>query len=226
MGRRTLLLITSILVAAVGTALIGLYVRGADSRAVGNASSQSVLVATATIGSGDKPSEKDYEQRDWRVGDLPDEPLTNTSQLTGLVAVSKILKGQVLQKQMFGTSSAAASSGIDPDELGITVELSDPERAAGLLKVGSRIEIFTIPNGSKEKKSVAILGATGPGVEVIQIGNQGVGSSSTAAKNNGAAADDVPSTLVGLALNQADVIKIKDAEANGSLFFAVLPGKS
>jgi pilus assembly protein CpaB len=36
MGRRTLLLIASILVAALGTALIWLYVQGADNRAAGH----------------------------------------------------------------------------------------------------------------------------------------------------------------------------------------------
>jgi pilus assembly protein CpaB len=221
MGRRTLLLITSILVAAVGTALIGLYVRGADSRAVGNATTRSVLVAAATIPNGASLGTESYTQRDLRVGDLPKDAITDPTQIKG-VALSKILPGQILQKQMFGTTSAAASSGIGEGQLGITVELSDPERAAGLLKVNSKIEIFTIPNGGTKKKSVPLLGDNGTGVTVIQIGNQRVGSSSTAAAN-GTAAENVPSTLVGLSLNQADVIKIKDAEANGTLYFAVLP---
>ena len=48
MGRRTLLLIASILIAAVGTALIGLYVRGADNRAQQTEGMVSALVATET----------------------------------------------------------------------------------------------------------------------------------------------------------------------------------
>jgi pilus assembly protein CpaB len=221
MGRRTLLLITSILIAAVGTALIGLYVRGADSRAVGNASTRSVLVAEAIIPNGATPDTNSYARKDRRVGDLPDDAITDPSQIKG-VAVSKILVGQVLQKGMFGSTSAAATSGIGKDQLGITVELSDPERAAGLLKVDSKIEIFTIPNGGTKKKSVPLLGDDGTGVTVIQIGNQRLGSSSTGTAN-GTAAENVPSTLVGLSLSQNDVIKVKDAEANGTLYFAVLP---
>src|SRR4051812_11096902 len=52
MGRRTLLLIASILVAAVGTALMGLYVRGADSRAQQTEGMVDALVATTTIAAG------------------------------------------------------------------------------------------------------------------------------------------------------------------------------
>ena len=45
MGRRTLLLIASILVAALGTALIWLYVQGADSRAEATTTQVEVVVA-------------------------------------------------------------------------------------------------------------------------------------------------------------------------------------
>jgi pilus assembly protein CpaB len=49
MGRRTLLLISSILIAAVGTALVAIYVRGADERAEKGASLVTVLVARQEV---------------------------------------------------------------------------------------------------------------------------------------------------------------------------------
>ena len=47
MGRRTLLLITSILIAAVGTALVAIYVRGADERGPARRRSGGVALAPA-----------------------------------------------------------------------------------------------------------------------------------------------------------------------------------
>ena len=52
MGRRTLLLIASILVAALGTALIWLYVQGADTRAVSGETEVPVYVATRNVSMG------------------------------------------------------------------------------------------------------------------------------------------------------------------------------
>ena len=52
MGRRTLLLIASILVAALGTALIWLYVQGADTRAEASTTSVQIPVAQTNYGPG------------------------------------------------------------------------------------------------------------------------------------------------------------------------------
>jgi len=215
MGRRTLLLITSILVAAVGTALIGLYVRGAESRAIGNTATRSVLVAQTDIPGGSVPGRKSYRLEERRVGDLADQPITDPAQIIGR-AVSPIYRGQVLQARMFAAGGAiGAGNGIKAGQLGITVDLTDAQRAAGLLRLGSLIDIFTLPaTGNGGRKPGPILS----GVTVIQIGNQRMGSTA-----DGADDENVPSTLVGLTLSEPDVIRLKSAEAAGSLYFAVLP---
>src|SRR3954471_19638602 len=52
MNRRTLLMISSILIAAIGTALIGFYVRGVQARAEERLAGVPVLMATRTIPRG------------------------------------------------------------------------------------------------------------------------------------------------------------------------------
>src|SRR3954451_19363646 len=52
MARRTLLLIASILVAAIGTALIWLYVQGAETRAQGDEAQVPVYVSSSTVAAG------------------------------------------------------------------------------------------------------------------------------------------------------------------------------
>ncbi len=58
MGRRTLLLITSVLLAAVGTAFVAVYVRGADNRATEGQALGSYVVAVREIAAGaiDQPA--------------------------------------------------------------------------------------------------------------------------------------------------------------------------
>ena len=52
MGRRTLLLIAALVVAALGTVLIFVYVKNADDRAQADAAPVDVLVATQEVAAG------------------------------------------------------------------------------------------------------------------------------------------------------------------------------
>ena len=52
MGRRTVLLIAALVVAALGTALVWMYANRADERAQADAAPVEVLVATSDIGAG------------------------------------------------------------------------------------------------------------------------------------------------------------------------------
>jgi pilus assembly protein CpaB len=224
MGRRTLLLITSILVAAVGTALIGLYVKGANDRAVGQQTLRSALVASTDIPAGTKITGQYLAVRQWRSTDLPPDYVVNAAQLIGKTASGAIFDGQPLQSRMFTSSAEGTDHGIQKDQVGVTVELSDPQRAAGLLSVGSKITIFSQPKLSSGKsQSVALLSK----VVVIQIGNDRQGSDQSSQTGSAAAtAEDVPTAVVGLTLSPGDAMKVKDAEANGTLYFGVLPAGS
>lgn len=210
MGRRTLLLITSILVAAVGTALIGLYVRGADTRAEGRQLQQTVLVASADIPAGTAVDSGAFKVRTEQrtVTSLPVGAMADLSPVAKLSTTSKIYLNQVIQQEMFSTASGVTTAGISPNDIGITVDLQDPARAAGLLKLGSKVTIFATPKGGK--KSVVLL----PGITVIQIGNERAGGST-------GSSEDVPSTIVGLDVTVSQAELIKDAEAGGSLYFGV-----
>jgi pilus assembly protein CpaB len=228
MGRRTLLLITSILVAAVGTALIGLYVKGADTRATSRQTLQSVVVAVTSIPPGAKATQTNLEVQQWRSADLPDGYVSDLSAVIGKTATTQIYQKQAIQKPMFGSGAAATKTGISANHMGVSVELTDPERAAGLLAPGSHVNIFSIPNpgGNEEKVPDLILRNS----VVIQIGNENVGSQSSTSTGSGqsststtAGQDNVPRTVVSLDLTVDDATKLLKANANGTLYFAVLP---
>ena len=219
MGRRTLLLIASILVAAVGTALIGLYVRDADSRARRNQSLVSVLVADQQIDPAVPVNT--ISARSFRS-----ERILRTSSQHGyrtlaeFVAAEKnrstkitILPGQQIVPAMFTAADATGQADLKTGRRGLAVELTDPARAAGLLTPGSDVTVYSIPNRGRAHKLLEHA-------LVLRIGNQrqGTGTSSTGGST---ARDDVPRAIVTLDLSPADALTVVTAQAEGELYFSV-----
>src|SRR3954453_21147604 len=105
MGRRTLLLIASILVAALGTALIWLYVQGADNKARQAASLVSVLFLAQNAPAGTDAGSLALVPRD--VSKAAGEgAVTSRAGLTGLELNTSAVSGQILLKSMLGTQNA------------------------------------------------------------------------------------------------------------------------
>jgi pilus assembly protein CpaB len=216
MGRRTLLLIASVLVAAVGTALIGLYVRGADDRARGQATAVEVLVATQDIPVGATPGAGSFREEARRSGDLPDGYLTDRAQIKGRV-VTPILKGQTLQDQMFGASGGGAPTLLADGHWAVSVTLNDPERTASLLTPGSQVVIYvTRHDGGKATELF----------DQEQITVVGVGDETTVSDTNpvsragrpGNLSQNLPRTNVTLELTPEQIPKL--LQNRDDLYFA------
>ncbi|HST85809.1 MAG TPA: RcpC/CpaB family pilus assembly protein [Kineosporiaceae bacterium] len=242
MGRRTLLLIASILIAAVGTALIGLYVRGADNRAQETEGRVSVLVADATIPAG---ADLETALSSMRLASVPAWMTTDGYPNPSAFAnIRKALKGQVVKEaihpdqvvlaSMFGTADAAATTEIK-NARALTVQLTDPGRVIGLLAPGSHVTIYLIPTDTKPDLSSAqhiTRTKTGqlildpavklpvilPDALVMRVGNtRSTGTGGT----NEARPDDVPRTIITLDLTEDGADKVVAAQAFGDLYFAV-----
>jgi pilus assembly protein CpaB len=252
MGRRTLLLITSILIAAVGTALVGIYVRGADARAQADEAQVQVAVATKNVPSG--TSVKDAVARTSFDLKLFPRRLLSADTYTGAEAVrtlstenagktvtTAIFIGQPILRGMFGAQSAVTQVGISPGHRGVSVELTDPQRAAGLLTPGASVEIFWTPTasgsatggsgGSGSSEPVKVAEVVLPSVKVIAIGTERVGSptddaastSSSGLKGGGGQQQDqVASTVVTLDLTEAEAKKVIAKAVTGDLHFGVI----
>ncbi len=162
MGRRTLLLIASILVAAVGTALIFLYVRGADKRAEKGAETVRVVFAVKAIPRGESISAAGAS---FKLVSVPRDTLPAAgayyadkpgfdqlmAQPTNS-AVVDIPANSMIRKSDFGGAGEASSIGVAPDKVAISMQLTDPNRAAGLLKPGTIVAVIitTDPATAKE----------------------------------------------------------------------------
>jgi pilus assembly protein CpaB len=231
MGRRTLLLISSILVAAVGTALVAIYVRGADERAEANARVVSVLVASRDIPSGRSIQEQldasaftteNVLQREKTPGVISDASQLASLADEGLVTLAPITAGQVIQRGLFGKSAVgAADLGLGPKQMRMAVQLADPNRSAGFLIGGSHVAVFvTIGTGAAQRTGLVLDDVT-----VLSVGAAPVQAADDAQQTTGGTAtseDAVPTTIVSVAVNQDQAQKLILAQKAGDLYFAIL----
>jgi len=235
MGRRTLLLIASILVAALGTALIWLYVQGADNRAASGTAQVQVLVAASSVKAGQPASQAQPQQRlmpQTLVSGLGGTLLTDPAQIKGFTRTDVVAGLPLLQGQFSGEALAAAPllEGLPPDRVAMQVTLPDPQRLVGLLQPGSKIRVYAgLQDKNDEKKkyaavlfnSVTVLQAGVPTTAPAAAASAGSSGGTT---NAGAA--NVPQAIVTLALNneQAKSLVFAQSSTGGSaaLYFGLL----
>jgi pilus assembly protein CpaB len=237
MGRRTLLLIASILVAALGTALIWLYVQGADNRAAASTTQVQVLVAANTVKAGQPASQVTTEQRlmpQTVVNGLAGSLLTDRAQIKGFTRTD-VVAGLPLFKDQFsseGLTAPPALEGLPPNMVAMQVTLPDPQRLVGLLQPGSQIRVYAgLQDKNDEKKKyaavlfnhVTVLQA---GVPTTSTTPATAGTSGTGTTQSGSATANVPQAIVTLALNneQAKSLVFAQSSTGGSaaLWFGLL----
>jgi hypothetical protein len=159
MGRRTLLLIASILVAAVGTGLVALYVRTADRRAQAGEESVTILVANQDIPVGSTAAtisgfveEEPYPTR--LVKHMKD-PVSDLAKIpSGQSTVATIPAGLPLLLSQFGASGdsvAAAIPGVDPDKTIFTLVVDNPAILTSYVRKGTAVMVWVGTGASKKE---------------------------------------------------------------------------
>lgn len=232
MARRSILLMVAALIALLGTALIVLYVRGIDQRATEGQEMVEVLIASATIETGEEVSAANeagkFEKRQVRADDLVAGALTSTSTITDAVALGTVYPGEQILKAKFGSIADASSLVIPDDKLAVSVELSDPERVAGFVNPGSEVAIFIsadpilyLPDGT-ERTLAPYTRLLLPKVQVIGVGTTSVTSTTVKDKAGAEITEEVPKTILTVAVSQKDAEKLIYATRNGDVSFALL----
>jgi pilus assembly protein CpaB len=243
MDRRRLLLILAVFVAVIGTALVFLYVQGADKRASDKYDNVSVLKATQDIPAGEaydaalaagKISSQDVPRSQLNTGYQ-----TSTTALKGKVASVPIFAGQQIISSQFGTSVEAVTSslpGIPKGMIAISVNLTDPDRVAGNIQNGSNVAIFV--TGTLQKSADAANAATGavavestrlllPKVLVLNVGSpQPPATSTTKAEDGTETTEQLPRTLLTIAVSQKDAQKVILSSKALDLTFGLLNADS
>lgn len=224
MARRTVLLTFAIVAALVGTLLIVLYVQGIDKRATEGQELVEVLTASATISAGESVATAQeagkFVQKQVRREDMVPGALSSSTSITGLVATGTIYPGEQLIADNFGNIADSEGLVIPDDKVAISVELTDPERVAGFVNPGSEVAIFITRTVPKEYTRVLL-----PRVTVIGVGQTST-TSRTVTDDAQTVVEEIPKTILTLALDQKEAEKLIWSDRFGDLNFALLSEKT
>jgi pilus assembly protein CpaB len=228
MGRRTILLITSILVAALGTALVAIYVRGAEARASSGVETVQVIVAGKTIPEGSSVANAAQASSFVKGPALRKQVTSDTVKLLsdlddmqGYVAAGPILQGQIIQKGMFRSGAAPADTGLPDDRMAVSVQMADPNRVAALIQSNSQVAVF-VTRGQAGSQSTQLLL---PKVRVLGVGSATtaqVDTPSSRTNRSGGTQESVPTTIVTLDVDQREAQRLILATKAGELYFTLL----
>ncbi|MBS2937548.1 Flp pilus assembly protein CpaB [Nocardioides sp. J2M5] len=225
MARRSVILALAIVTALVGTMLIVLYVQGIDNRATQGQELVEVLVAKDVVSAGETVAAAEesgkFEKKQVRREDLVPGFLSSSTSITGLVATGNIYPGEQLIADKFGSVGDTQSLVIPDDKLAMSVELTDPERVAGFVNPGSEVAVFVTVSDPKSYTRVLLTRVT-----VIGVGQTTTTSRTVTDQTGAQTIEEVPKTILTLALSQKETEKLIWADRFGDLNFALLSEKT
>lgn len=233
MARRSALLIAAVIIAAVGTAMIVLYVQGIDERAAEGQELVEVLTATSVIEAGETVSAAQeagkFEAKEVRRDDMVDGALDSTASITDLVALGSVYPGEQIISDRFGTMGDVQNLVIPDDKMAISVELTDFERVAGFVNPGSEVAIFgtaaapvrRLPDGTEQTLS-SVTRIILARVPVIGVGTTSVSSRTVTDEEGAQVVEEVPKTILTVAVTQEEAEKLVLADRTTDLTIALL----
>ena len=218
MARRTVLLVAAILVAALGTVLVTLYVHNVNHNSLAKQRPVQVLIAKKVIPAGttgaaaaaDGALQQTTIPRDAVASS---DVLHEISSVSNLVTNAPIFPGEQILKAKFGKPGDSTALTIpDPGTIAVSISLGAPARVNGFVVPGSHVTVFiTVKNTT----SVLL-----PDAKVIAIGNR------TLVPSSGQGSSSATSDIVTFGLSQADAMKLISAQTTGSLYLALLTSDS
>jgi pilus assembly protein CpaB len=230
MGRRTVLLIVAALIAALGTSLVFLYVRGVDARAAEQFDAVEVLQAVEVINPGETLAEAQA------AGKIQMGTVANGQVLTGAttsiadmgeqVALTTVYPGEQIITSKFGSAGDQEVLTIPDGKLAISINLTDPARVAGFVNPGAEVAIFASADEGAMGNPAPATRLLLPRVQVIGVGTTTVVSTTITDESGEQTTEQLPRTLMTLAVDQADAEKVIFAARNSEVSFALLTDKS
>lgn len=228
MNRRTVLLIVAVVIALLGTALVFLYVRGADQRAEDRFDTIDVLTAVAPIEPGesieDAATNGKLALEPVAQDDLLPNYQTSIESLSGAVASTTIYAGEQIIADKFGSEVESTNAlTIPKGMIAVSVNLTDTARVAGFVNPGTNVAIFlngTDPGGQTYTRLLL------EEVEVIAVGSTTPTQTTTTTAEGTQTTEQLPRTLMTLALRQQDAEKVLFSQTNGELVFGLLTDES
>lgn len=236
MGRRTVLLVVAAVVAALGTTLVFSYVRSADARAASAYDIVEVLKAVEVIEPGETLQQAQQEGKIEKGtvprGQLLAGAVDSTSGLTDKVALATIFPNEQIVSSKFGSPGDQRTLTIPDGMMAVSVELTDPARVAGFVNPGAEVAVFVsgepeaVDAQGNSRKLPEFTRLVLPRVEVIGVGQTTVVPTTTTDEEGAETTEELPKTLLTLAVDQAQAERVLYSARNGDLAFALLTEES
>ncbi len=228
MGRRTVLLIVAALIAALGSAMVFLYAQNADNRAAANQDLVQVLKATAQIDPGESV-QKAQAAGKFALATVPRSQVlagavATTSGMENDVALTTIFPKEQIVTGKFGSAGEQDVLSIPDGSIAISVNLTDTGRVSGFVNPGADVAIFV--SGTSDSTALSGTRLLLPKVRVIGVGDTSLVSTTTTNQAGSQTTEELPKTLMTLAVSQDEAEKILFAADNGVLSFGLLNDKS
>lgn len=227
MGRRTLLLIAALVVAALGTVLVFLYANNARNEGLANQELVSVLVAKSQIEVGTTGATASaagaFEQQEIpRINVVPGA-LSDAAPLSSLSALTTIFPGQQIISAQWGSTGQTTGLAIPDGKIAMSVQLGDPERVAGFIAPGSKVAIFATggPQVRTLLANIPVIGV-GPSGSVPNASSSGTGGN----------VEQIPTAILTLAVTQQEAQKLIYAQGKANpavytgVYFGLMTDKS
>lgn len=233
MKNRAIIIILAVLLALVGSAGVFLYVRSADSRAIAGQQAVTVLVAKDRIPVGTTAESlmKLVEQQQMPKSTVPANALSELdTSIADLVTSAEIAEGQLVTKAMF-TEEASLAKGISiPDGMiAVTVPTEAWQRAGGLIQKGSKVAVFdtfTVMEGKGNTPAGDGLSKQYEHNQSTRLLLTGLEVLSVVDEKKAAEDGDIGKAIVTVAVKQGDAERLIHGQQTGTLYFALLGGKS
>lgn len=236
MGRRTVLLIVAALIAALGTSLVFMYVRGVDARANERFDAVEVLKAVELITPGETLADA---QAAGKIamgtvgrGQLLDGATTSITDMADDIALTTVYPGEQIVTGKFGSPGDQKVLTIPKGKMAISVNLTDPARVAGFVNPGAEVAIFVsaepeaFDQSGETQKLPQFTRLLLPRVPVIGVGTTTLVSTTKTTEDGEQTTEELPRTLLTLAVDQPEAEKILFAARNGEVAFALLTDDS
>ena len=236
MGRRTVLLIVAALIAALGTSLVFMYVRGVDARANEKFDAVEVLKAVEVISPGETLGEAQAAGK-IEMGTVGQDQIlegatSSTADMSGQVALGTVFPGEQIITGKFGAPGDQDVLTIPDGKLAISVNLTDPARVAGFVNPGAEVAIFvsaepeTMDQSADSELLPQFTRLLLPRVSVIGVGTTTIVPTTKTDETGAQTTEQLPRTLLTIAVDQDEAEKVLFAARNGEVSFALLTDKS
>lgn len=226
MGRRKVLLVVAVVVAAMGAALVFVYARGAENRAAEKFETVDVLVVKTAIERGESANSA-YESGKIDIQQVPQAQVLTGATADGTAftdqyALTAIYPGEQMIPEKFGGADeveAETTLPIPEGMVAISVSLSDTARVGSFIRPGAKVGVFitgtlppeNVPTTKLLMRDLLVL-ATGSTTTVAPPASEGGEVIPT---------EQLPNTLFTLAVSQKQAEKILFAQGLGELAFAL-----